>query len=290
MNFSCCLLTRWIVRSCLSMLVCCLATTVSASGVTQIEMGFDLSHMSYEETVPDQAGFDEQFFMRDYGFFAGVNASLAYYGALFLKLDAQYKAGQIHYESCRTGSANGIHDYVFGYRGLVGFCMCSRNGTRITPYTGLGYRYLFDRSSEKHTTQSSTVFHGYDRESNYLYSPLGVELNRRFDAHWTVGLVGEFDYLWRGFQESHLEQVSAYFPVVNKQDTGWGARISLRMIRCDVSDRQMVLEPYFRHWNIDRSEYSAAYIGSHFARLGNEPHNTTNEFGFKFSWVFESAC
>ena len=66
-------------------------------------------------------------------------------------------------------------------------------------HAGLGYRYLND--------DSSAQLGGYERESNYLYVPLGARKDVELTSRWDLALTGEFDVLLIGRQISHLSDV-----------------------------------------------------------------------------------
>ncbi len=89
-------------------------------------------------------------------------------------------------------------------------------------YVGLGYRYLNDDSSEQ--------LGGYERESNYLYIPLGARRDFDLAGRWDLGLTGDFDVLIVGRQISHLDDADPALPTVrNWQWPGFGAAVSVEL-------------------------------------------------------------
>jgi hypothetical protein len=70
--------------------------------------------------------------------------------------------------SSPSGELNNINDYMLEFRFLAGYDFPVSDTFILTPFVGLGFRYLNDDSSGKVATLGGS---GYDRESNYVYSP-----------------------------------------------------------------------------------------------------------------------
>ena len=85
----------------------------------------------------------------------------------FIRGDLRYAFGTVDYNG--SGSASGEPDWYIEARGLVGKDWLI-NDAVFSPYTGLGYRYLFNDGRGI----SSTGYAGYRRESNYFYLPVGI--------------------------------------------------------------------------------------------------------------------
>lgn len=250
------------------------------------EAGMELSYDRYQETVYDVMTQSNVFFMRDTALYLGLAGSVAYYNDVFLKFDGVAKAGYVNYESNGTGSSSGVIDTITDIRGLIGWNFYEREW-RVTPFIGLGYRYLYDRSY--HGGKPSSTGHvGYDREANYLYTPLGFEVLTSLNRTWDIGAAFEIDYFWRGFQESHLEQPGiTLMPLINKQNDGIGFRASVRAIRCVPNQSyRWVVEPYVRYWDIEQSTLNAAIKPDNGLYLGTEPDNYTVEAGVKVALLF----
>jgi len=85
---------------------------------------------------------------------------------------------------------NNIDDYILEFRGLAGYDFPVSKASFLTPYAGIGYRYLNDDSSGK---VASTGALGYERESNYIYSPIGVKFIADLKKGWSMGaMVAKF--------------------------------------------------------------------------------------------------
>ena len=131
------------------------------------EFGLYFGTKIYEERHP----VDNSFFMSQDGWMMGLNAnSETYEGSTYLGFKGRAAYGQVDYQSAGTGTMTGIPDYQLEYTGYIGFPFENAN-SRGTYFTGLGGRYLLNASGLK---LSSTGHAGYDRESRYVYMPLGI--------------------------------------------------------------------------------------------------------------------
>ena len=136
-----------------------------------------------------------------------------------------------------------------------------------TIYTGLGFRYLDNDSSDDPT--------GYVRESHYLYMPVGITtMGKLNDSGWSLGATAEFDAFLYGVQTSHLH--GAYGDIHNQQHEGYGVRGSIKLGKKD-GDHNLIIEPFVRYWKIQQSEESEGFV---------EPSNDTVEFGARLIWRF----
>jgi hypothetical protein len=129
------------------------------------------------------------------------------------RLDFRFAFGTVDYESDYLGvpvTIDDIPDWMLETRGIIGYDIPLEDSV-LTPYIGLGYRYLNDDSSEDRQDYfipalGQTInLRGYERESNYFYVPIGVEWVKQMDKTWSVKLNAEFDILVYGLQVSHLE-------------------------------------------------------------------------------------
>ncbi|NLH42446.1 MAG: hypothetical protein GX448_11465 [Planctomycetes bacterium] len=183
--------------------------------------------------------------------------------------DGRIAAGQVDYDgSFMDGtplSNSGIDDFLLDVRLLWGRHW---EPARIVQaaYAGLGYRYLCDDSSGKPG--------GYQRESNYLYLPVGVRKGFDLTGRWDLTLTGELDMLLVGRQISHLSDANPDLPDVrNWQWPGLGATLSADFLRRGPS-WAVGFSPFLRYWWVDESDLSAdGYY---------EPRNNTFEYGLSF--------
>jgi hypothetical protein len=242
----------------------------AASKMHTIEIGPEISYFTYHESD----------MMKDTGMMYGVSGSYIYRGPFLLsskatdtwmlRADGRYSAGRVdydgHYQDGTPLTMNNIDDYIWEVRGLLGYDF-SNKVARSTPYTGVGYRYLNDDSSS-HSA-------GYERESNYVYIPIGVDILLLSQDPLTLSGIVEFDILASGRQKSHLGDFG-YGTIKNPQHNGMGFRSSIRLQERKPG-LNIGLEPFVRYWNIGNS---AVVDG------GQEPKNYSVEWGVRIVLVF----
>lgn len=194
---------------------------------------------------------------------------------ILFRLEGRFASGQVDYNgSLSSGTPyeiNNIDDYVIESRILLGIEALDEDWL-ASLYTGFGYRYLND--------DPSFDPYGYERESNYLYVPVGYKLDGSFQNGWSWGARFETDILVWGKQYSHLSSVG-YWDVDNRQHKGYGLRGAVRF-RYRNEKRVLLIEPFIRYWNIEDSD--ASYAG--FGYYGIEPANRTTEFGVQVIWKY----
>ena len=125
---------------------------------------------------------------------------------------------------------------------------------------------------------------GYDRESNYLYLPMGAMATCMRGNEWLHNPKLEFDLLLYGKQESHLSDIAGLglSDVTNQQHSGYCFRFSYGFLK-KYDTNNVVIEPFLRYWYIDDSE-AKSIPGT--ALVGLEPENKTLELGIRFIWRF----
>jgi hypothetical protein len=212
--------------------------------------------------------------MKEKGMMYGLVGSYTYHNKLMLKAGGKGSWGKLDYSN--SGEINNITDYMLEFRGLGGWDFVLSKAVSMTPYIGVGYRYLNDDSGGK---VSSTGEYGYERESNYIYSPIGIECIANIGNGWSMGVIGEYDYFWLGKQKSHLSDVDPGFnDASNRQKKGFGLRGSLTLQKKgDKVDFEV--GPFIRYWNIKESEKETiTYYGTPVG-YGWEPKNNSTEVG-----------
>jgi len=196
-------------------------------------------------------------------------------GGAMSRFEARVAYGQVDYDGATWGGSpvtiEDVDDLAFETRLLLGIDWLGGEMLN-TLYGGIGYRYLRDDPSVRPG--------GYLRESNYIYVPLGYQLDVALEAGWSWAASFEYDLFLQGNQRSHLSDVGL-IDVDNKQDSGFGYRASLRLQHSD-SDGIFIIEPFFRFWDIDDSEMSYAGSGVY----GWEPANETREYGIQLIFMF----
>lgn len=228
------------------------------------EIGPEISYIEYRE--PD--------IMSEKGLMYGINAAYSYRNGVMIKVAGRFSYGQVDYQNSVT--FNNIDDIIFEIRTLGGYDFKISKSFTMTPFIGLGYRYLRDDMAGRTSPAGSEK--GYLRESNYYYSPIGIEAANVFDNGWSAGAIIEYDYFWKGKQKSNFSTAfAAYNDVENDQNSGYGLRGSI-MIKKQTARLFFAIEPFIRYWNIDQSEIQnlTAY------ETILEPKNESTEIGVKF--------
>jgi hypothetical protein len=231
------------------------------------EIGPEISYIEYRE--PD--------IMSEKGLMYGIDAAYSYHNGVMIKVAGRFSYGQVDYQNSVT--FNNIDDIIFEIRALGGYDFKLSKSFTMTPFIGLGYRYLRDDMAGR---TSSTGANGYLRESNYYYSPIGIEAVNVFNNGWSAGAIIEYDYFWKGKQKSNFSTADAgYNDVENDQNSGYGLRGSI-MIKKQTARLFFAIEPFIRYWNIDQSEIQN--LTDYKTVL--EPKNESTEIGVKFTIGF----
>lgn len=242
-------------------------------------LNFEISNIKYHEPSLD---------MQESGMMWGVSGEYIYRPDKFmLKVDGRFSLGNVDYRS-PSGEFDDIRDYNIETRFTFGYVLGTSDKASFTPFMGLGHRYLFDELS-------SSGEGGYNRKSNYLYSPIGMETMFRLGGGWSIGVSGEYDLFWHGWQYSEFGdyEIDPDFLVLqdwvakNDQKGGWGARGSIRLIK-NLGRIDFSVEPYFRYWDIEDSDIFVLYFPYYevYWLKGKEPANTSQEWGAKIGIRF----
>ena len=234
------------------------------------DLGTEISYIKYKEPGV----------MEEKGMMYGIVGSYTYRPKFMLKAEGRFAYGQVDYKN--SGTLDSLDDYILEFRGLGGYDFSVFTASTLTPYIGIGYRYLND--DMKGTTSTGAL--GYGRESNYIYSPIGVEIITPLKNDWSIGATVEYDIFWWRFQKSHLSDTGlALNDIENDQDKGYGIRGSIKFQK-KGEKLDFVIEPFIRYWNIKKSKetvitYSGTIIG-----YGYEPKNNSTEIGCKLAVKF----
>ncbi len=193
-------------------------------------------------------------------------------GGPMFRAEGRFASGQVDYDGRLMDGTpltiNNIDDFAAEGRLLLGRDWLG-GSTLHTVYGGVGYRYLNDDLS----------FHpsGYERESNYLYIPVGYQFDSSSEMGWSFGFGLEWDIFIVGNQRTHLSGLGIGLrDVDNRQDSGYGYRASIK-IQNKTKRSSFTIEPFFRYWDIDDSEIVRGML---------EPANETTEFGIQIFWTF----
>lgn len=135
--------------------------------------------------------------------------------------------------------------------------------------------------------RTTTGAWGYERISQYWYTPVGVEVVSRRSKGWQIGFNAEYDHFWKGRQESRLGDLPSlepsrylyYWDAKNDQRKGYGARGSIEVVR-EWNQTIFVLKPFVNYWNIKDSDMYDVNLTAY------EPKNETLEYGVNFGARF----
>jgi hypothetical protein len=232
------------------------------------ELGIQVSDITYKE--PDV--------MKQEGLMYSLLCSYAYHSDsnLMFGIGLRLSLGEMDYSSPLSGDIDNIPDFMAEFRFLLGPDFPVSEASFLTPYIGIGYRYLNDNSGGKITTKG---YAGYERESNYFYTPIGIEASTGLENGWSVGVILEYDLFWKGRQISHLSDVDPiYNDPENAQKRGYGIRWSAKF-RKKGELVDFAIEPFIRYWNIEESEPADITKNGILWGTGVEPKNHSTEFG-----------
>jgi hypothetical protein len=236
------------------------------------EIGLETYYMKYKEPH----------IMENTGWMYGALGSYTYHNRIMARVEARVATGEVDYSSNNTGSDSGTRDTAVEARGLLGYDF-SVGQWLLTPYLGFGYRYLNDDSKGSVTT---TGHLGYERESNYYYSPVGLEAMVPLADRWSLTLNGEADIFWSGTQKDRLSgAVAGLSDVEYDQREGVGARGSIRFLK-RFETLTMSFGGFIRYWWINDSGVSPTTFRGVQSGYSVEPENHTYEVGAMFSILF----
>ena len=229
------------------------------------EVGGQLSDYRYEE--PNVGA-------KIWGPTVGITGAYTYTGAghWFFKVDGRSAYGSLKYKG--SGTLDSVPDWILETRAVVGKDFLPRSGVSLSPFAGLGYRYLYN--DLRGTTSTGAA--GYQRYSQYLYAPLGLTSRFNVNGQWVLAPTVEYDYFIRGRQKTQFADTGQGFSDANnKQNKGYGYRLSVM-----AENGSWAFGPWMQYWNIEDSDIVP--IG--FGFRGLEPKNETWEYGLQVKYRF----
>lgn len=230
-----------------------------------LQLGVYHSNITYTE--PDV--------MEEEGYLLGLMSRFVYYeGNLFRTLEISYAGGYMDYDG--SGTIENIPNEIFEIRGLLGHDLAYIADYKISPYFGLGYRYLIDDSSD---LVSSTSAGDYERKQSYFYFPIGIELKKQNAIYgWMLSASVEYDLLIGGESTVYIgDTEDLYFT----QDEGHGTRISMSFTRDYHNGLALTVAPFYRYWSISESDMD--YDTNNYGWV--IPDNHSEEFGISLSFT-----
>ncbi len=187
----------------------------------------------------------------------------------FAALDLRYASGKNTYTG--SGTMSGVPDRMAELRGISGIDYVM-GGYALSPYIGLGYRYL----SNDLRGVSSTGAVGYRRVSQYLYVPIGIthRLAADVDMLSRIATNLEYDYFIGGRQTTYLSDTGMGLPdITSPQRSGHGLRGS---VAYEVG--HSTIGVFTDYWKIGTSGMTVFQSGNT-VFVGWEPENSTREYG-----------
>lgn len=190
----------------------------------------------------------------------------------FIQFEVRYADGRMKYEG--SGIKKDVPEKTVEGRMVFGKDFFPRVNSSLTPYVGLGFRYL--HSDLRGTTSTGAL--GYRRTSHYTYLPFGLNMRFNLSSGWILAPTGEFDVFLGGRQESVLSDTGlGYSDASNGQEKGYGYRAALFFEKGRIA-----FGPWLHYWSIQKSDLSDVGRG----RVAYEPKNWTREIGTEFRYRF----
>lgn len=240
------------------------------------EIGGQVSKYKYEE--PATAGFGG---MNLDGPQLGAVGAYTYVAPnrVYNRIDGRIAYGKLDYESGGTGTSSDEPNWIAELRGVIGRDYLVGERIALSPYIGLGYRYLYNDGRG----YTSTGHIGYRRYSHYFYAPIGVTMRMRAGDQWVFAPTVEYDAFIGGRQVTYLSDVAAGAPdPVNDQNRGRGYRVYLM-----AEGRRWSFGPWLHYWNIKDSDVVFLGFDSMGRPVGGqEPANKTTEYGLELRYRF----
>lgn len=239
----------------------------------EVEAGSFLTSITYNEPG----------IMKESGVLIGLNASCSWKipdFALFnfFRVDLLAGTGSMDYTSPYSGTIDNISDSLVEARAITCRTFQYNRSVEMSIYSGFGYRRLYDMAGGMLSSKNAI---GYNRESQYLYIPVGFGISSPLDQEWVIKGYIEYDLFLKGIQKSYLSQVSYFDDIVNRQNEGHGFRAAVK-----IMNDSLVFEPYFRYWYVGNSEYDYIVINASQMYRFWEPENNTTEIGISLSALF----
>ena len=188
------------------------------------------------------------------------------------RIDLRSSYGSLKYQG--SGTLDDVPDWIFETRAVIGRDYLTGESAALSPYIGLGYRYLYNDLRG----YSSTGRVGYQRVSQYLYVPVGLTARFRTGERWVVAPTVEYDVFLGGRQYSQFSDTGiGYSDATNRQHDGRGYRGYLMF-----ESGHWSFGPWLQYWNIKDSDVVSIGLGT----VAMEPANWTREYGVELRYRF----
>jgi len=235
------------------------------------EAGIDVSYLTYNE--PN---------VKTKGMMYGLAGSYTYRNNVMLKAELRASYGGVEWYGTtlageRVTASNSLN-LLGELRGLGGYDFPVFTSSVLTPYLGVGLRYI----------NNDVLPKPYERETYYVYSPIGVAFVTAVGRGWSIIETAEYDYLWWGYQTSHPMDALPGLTndIVVHQRNGYGLRGSVAL---EKKYRNIAFKggPYVNYWKVERlNPQTLPYTGSPTGFVWQEPGNNSLEVGIRLGVKF----
>lgn len=250
--------------------------TAMASDVVSYHMGAEIYNEKYKEEV---SGSD--FMKEEAKPMVGIygNALVRLNDAHFIDFGGRYAQGESDYTGAVMNqpygslTASGIDRKTWELTAThkTPINLFSQNDVMFG--AGIGYRYLED--------QLDKLNGGYRRENQLVYGALSLEKSYATSYDWTVTPQVTGKFLFKGTQKSK----SGGYSLIHDQDEGYGVDLSVQFEK-KVGINTVTIEPFYRMWEIGKSNTVNVFVPGLGVTPTYEPENTTKEFGVKLGVKF----
>jgi hypothetical protein len=241
-------------------------------GKSAYEVGLEVSYLTYKE--PN---------LKTQGMMYGLVGSYTYHNKIMLKAELRGSYGGVKWDGLTLEgrvTENNCPNFLLEFRGLGGYDFPISTSSILTPYVGIGVRYL----------NNDVLPRPYERESNYIYTPIGIGLITDLGKGWSVGGAGEYDYFWWGYQTSHpMDSLPGLdHDIESNQRDGYGLRGSITF---EKKYKKVAFEggPFITYWNIKKLKPEIlpyTVNGSTTGFVWQEPGNHSLQVGIKLGVKF----
>jgi hypothetical protein len=222
--------------------------------------------------------------MREYGKLYGVNFSytaINQTSRLAYNFEGEIVFGRLLYDGGSQNIATGVitpftagtSDYIFNTRGTIGLYRELNSSLSLTPYLGLGYRDLNDKTDGSGS---------YNRNISYIYVPLGGQIAARFGDTNSFSFAADFD-LAVGTVVSKLSDLNSSNPDITNHNAGFGYRL-VASFKHNFGRWSGHLQPFYQKWKMNKSDdVSIGFTkadGSTGTLVLSEPVNESDFIGF----------
>lgn len=154
-------------------------------------------------------------------------------------------------------------------------------GKMFTPYSGAGYYFQRRETGQLPSDNDQTY--------NYYYFPVGAKLDYPLNKGWSIGVRGEYDFLYYGRIQAQYHDFNAgYHHLKFDVNTGYGFQFSGRLIRKNKNKERadFFFEPYVTYWKIKQSSIERLYFNRIFVGNYYYPDTQTIQYGLRLGILY----